>query len=103
MVKMNLKGSSMIEMLIGLVIITTIFGLTISFFSNRNHAKNITDCKNLLEVKRFKSPSKLIVSDADFETESFLLRDSLCEIVLIKKDSDSLGENTLLMVNPIQK
>lgn len=103
MVKLNYKGSSLVEVLIALVIIMIIFGLTISFFNNRNLVKSKKDFSQFLKIKRHLIDHNSLEEDLGFNIRKSILRDSLCEIEIITLDSDTLQRNAILRINPIKK
>ena len=103
MATVNLKGSSLVEVLAGMVIISVVFGLTITFFSNRNHSNSLKDFKNILELNRFQAEGSSLDLEDTFESTSFIFRDGLCEIIIVRALVDSNARNTIIQVNPIRK
>ena len=102
----NIKGSTLIESLVAISIITLIFTIAISFFTTTNTKKRIDNFCNLMELKNeiaSENQAFSILGDEKIKKEEFVFQDSVCLIQKITLKEEEKQEQSFLKIIPIKK
>lgn len=97
----SLKGSTLIETLVAMVIISLVFGLSITFFSNRSYSNNLKTYQNTLKLKRMLATSEW--KEENYVIQEFIIGESACIIQSIATQKDSNQKASFIQVIPVKE
>lgn len=101
--KQNIKGSTLIETLFAMIIVSLAFGYGITFLSNKPFSNNLNSYVEILELRKLINTKNLEQESPinDYHLEELVFRDSLCFIQKIALNDSS--ERSLINIKPIVK
>lgn len=100
-IKHNLIGSTFVEALVAMVIISIAFGLTISLFSNKSLTKNLEEFNEVIQLRKIANNYSIDKEKKDYQIEEQAFLDSLCIIQKISLYNNS--NHSIIKVKPINK
>lgn len=101
----SMKGSTLIETLVAMVIISLVFGLSITFFSNRSYSNNLKTYQNTLKLKRMLATSEWKEEELNkgYVIQEFIIGESACIIQSIATEKDSNQKASFIQVIPVKE